>query len=226
MRRLAGGMLLMSMMVWAGKDPKSPRSELDRFLAETPPVQTNSERAAGSLYEEGSPLLNLAADLRARRVNDLVTIVVFDRASAIVRGATKSVRSSSAQASINSLAGTPPAAERLTRLLDLGSNSQLDGQGETSRETVLNTTLTARVTRVLPNGLLVVEGAKSVRINSEIQQIGVRGVVRAVDLTSNNRVFSDALAYLEIKVNGKGVVGDAIRRPNFLYRILLGILPF
>jgi flagellar L-ring protein precursor FlgH len=47
-----------------------------------------------------------------------------------------------------------------------------------------------------------------------------------VDLSPVNRVASDSLALLEITVNGKGVVGDAVRRPNFLYRLLLGILPF
>jgi flagellar L-ring protein precursor FlgH len=50
--------------------------------------------------------------------------------------------------------------------------------------------------------------------------------VRPTDLLSDNTVRSDRLAQLEVRVNGKGVVGDAIRRPNFLYRILLGLLPF
>jgi flagellar L-ring protein FlgH len=54
----------------------------------------------------------------------------------------------------------------------------------------------------------------------------VRGLVRPLDVSPGNAVFSDQLAELEIAVNGKGVVGDAIRRPNILYRILLGILPF
>ena len=70
------------------------------------------------------------------------------------------------------------------------------------------------------------EAVKDVEINSERQQITVRGVARLADIASDNSIQSDRLAQLEVKVDGKGVVGDAIRRPNFLYRLLLGILPF
>jgi flagellar L-ring protein precursor FlgH len=79
---------------------------------------------------------------------------------------------------------------------------------------------------VLPNGNLVVEGTKDIWINAERQQVTVRGIVRWNDLDGRNRVGSDRLAHLEIRVNGKGVVGDAVRRPNFLYRLLLGLVPF
>jgi flagellar L-ring protein FlgH len=63
-------------------------------------------------------------------------------------------------------------------------------------------------------------------VNSEKQTVVVRGVVRPVDLTTANTVTSGQVADLSIQVNGKGVVGDAIRRPHFLYRLLLGLLPF
>jgi flagellar L-ring protein precursor FlgH len=111
-------------------------------------------------------------------------------------------------------------------MANLGGKSQLDGQGETSRQSVLETTVSARVTHVLPNGNLVVEGSKDVWINSERQRVTIRGLVRWNDLSPSNRVSSDRLAELEIRVDGKGVVQDAIRRPNFLYRLLTGLLPF
>jgi len=78
----------------------------------------------------------------------------------------------------------------------------------------------------MPNGNLVVEGTKDVQINSEKQRVSVRGVVRWNDLTAANRISSDRLGELEVRVDGKGVVNDSIRRPNFLYRLLLGLLPF
>ena len=90
----------------------------------------------------------------------------------------------------------------------------------------MTTTLTARVTRVLPNGGLVVEATKDIQINSEKQTITVRGVVRPADIDPTNSILSNRLADLEVRVNGKGVVADAIRRPFILYRILLGLLPF
>jgi flagellar L-ring protein precursor FlgH len=86
--------------------------------------------------------------------------------------------------------------------------------------------LTARITDVLPNGNLVVEGTKTVLVNSENQVVTVRGVVRPTDLSNSNIVQSDNIAEMELKINGKGVVNDSIHRPNLLYRLLLGILPF
>ena len=79
---------------------------------------------------------------------------------------------------------------------------------------------------MLPNGYLVIEGAKEVGVNSERQVVTVRGVIRPTDLSTNNVIRSDQIAQMELKVNGKGVVGDAVRRPFILYRILLGLLPF
>jgi flagellar L-ring protein precursor FlgH len=78
----------------------------------------------------------------------------------------------------------------------------------------------------LPNGYLVVEGSKEMVVNAERQWVTVRGVVRPYDIAPGNVVRSDRLAQLEVLINGKGVVGDAVRRPLFLYRLLMGLLPF
>ena len=64
------------------------------------------------------------------------------------------------------------------------------------------------------------------QVSSENQVVTVRGVIRPVDLDPTNTVASNRIAQMEIQVNGKGVVNDSIRRPNFLYRLILGILPF
>jgi flagellar L-ring protein precursor FlgH len=114
----------------------------------------------------------------------------------------------------------------LQNLLGSSSDRTLDGKGETSRLTMLTATMAARIVEVLPNGNLVIEGEKSTIINSEQQVITLRGVVRPYDVSVANTISSAQIAQLELKVNGKGVVGDAIRRPNFLYRFFLGLLPF
>jgi flagellar L-ring protein precursor FlgH len=114
----------------------------------------------------------------------------------------------------------------MPNLASLSSNRTLDGQGETVRETVLSTVLTARVTHVMPNGNLIVEAVKNVTVNSETQKVIVRGLVRPIDLSTGNAVRSNQIGMLEVSVAGKGVVGDAVKQPNVLYRILLGLLPF
>jgi flagellar L-ring protein precursor FlgH len=200
-------------------------SPLDRFIREATQTPRSAPYSSGSLYTAGSILGDLPGDFRGVNVNDLITIVVSDRATALAKGTATSKRTSSASASIPALAG-PTRGRILPNLAQLQGNQQLEGQGQTSRDMVLTTTITGRITHVLPNGNFIVEGAKDIVVNSERQSVTIRGVGRWTDLSAANQVASDRLGYLEIKVQGKGVVNDAVRRPNLLYRILLGLLPF
>jgi flagellar L-ring protein precursor FlgH len=209
------------------KKEKTP-SALDKYIKEASlPQESNGQVPGnGSLWSSAARYSDLAADLRSRRVDDIVTILVSENASAVSTGQSKTSRASSAQSSITSLAGTLNPAGRLANLANLGSTTTLDGEGTTSRQTTLTTTLSARVTHVLVNGNLVIEGTRNLNVNSENQVITVRGVIRPIDLDTTNSVPSLRLAQMELLVNGKGIVNDAIRRPNFLYRLLLGLLPF
>jgi len=202
-------------------------SPLDRYVSE---AAARSAAAAattpGSIWLAGSRLADSARDLRASQVDDVLTVVVAEAASAVTTGVTKTQRTTSLTNSISAAAGVTKAAGPLANLAGLSGDTQLNGQGTTSRVTTVTTTLTARVIGVLPNGGLVVEASKDIQINSEHQTITVRGVIRPSDIDSTNSVQSNRLGELEVRVNGKGVVGDAIRRPFILYRLLMGILPF
>jgi flagellar L-ring protein precursor FlgH len=205
----------------------SEPSPLDQY------VQSAHRRAAllgsespGSLYSGAAILSDMAIDLKARNIDDVVTVVVNEGASAVSTGATQTSRASTANSAITSLAGALPAAGRLANLANTSSTVALTGAGTTSRTTTLTTTITARVSDVLPNGYLVIEGHRTVLVNSENQVITLRGVVRPADLSTANTVASGSVAQMELKIEGRGVVNDAIRRPNFLYRLLLGLLPF
>jgi len=178
----------------------------------------------GSLYSASGRLADSARDVRASEVNDIVTIVVNEAASAVVSGTSNSSRKSSVNASITGAYGI--VTPKLTNLLGATNDTELAGSGTTSRNLALSTTLSARVIEVQSNGNLVIEGTKDIGVNSDKQSITVRGIVRPADLSSANMVNSVQVSDLQIKVTGKGVVGDAIRRPNFLYRFLLGLLPF
>jgi flagellar L-ring protein precursor FlgH len=186
-------------------------------------------QSPGSLFTPGGPLANPARDLRAQGVGDIVTIVVADRASAVASGGTNTNRASTGSADVTKLfgavAGTPLAGP-LGELLDFSNERSLQGQGETTRDLTLTTTLSARVVAVTLNGLLAIEGSKEVTINSERQRITLKGLIRPVDVSPANAISSNQISDLTIEINGKGVVGDAIRRPFILYRILTGWLPF
>jgi flagellar L-ring protein precursor FlgH len=194
-----------------------------KFILTLIPVMLCAQ-SPGSLYVSGGRLADVARDLRASQVDDIITIVVSESLSAVASGVTNTSRKSSAQSNIKSLLG--PTNPRLANLLDISGAQSLQGQGQTSRNMTLATTISARVTEVRPNGDLVIEGTKDIAVNSEKQSITVHGLVRTADLNLNNAVSSNNVANLQVKVNGKGVIGDAVKRPFFLYRLLLGLLPF
>jgi len=221
--------LMLALPAQSAKKPKktSEPSPLDLYLQEAlkePPAPVKP--SPGSLWSPGSRLTDLGSDVRAAQVDDLVTIVVNENASAVATGSTKTARASSAQASVSSLVGIKSPTGALSNLLNANSATALNGQGTTARGATLTATLSARVTHVLPNGYLVLEGTKNILVNSEHQVVTVRGVIRPTDLSPGNIISSNQIAQVEIKIDGKGVINDSVRRPNLLYRILLGLLPF
>jgi len=209
------------------KDKPPEPSALDRYIEEATRTGSAGPPASpGSIWTPASRLTDLGRDVRASQLNDTLTVLVSESVSAAASGVTKTSRQSSTSNSITALAGITKAAGPWANLAGVSGNSKLDGEGQTTRQTGLTTTLAARVTRVLPNGFLVIEGAKDLQINSEHQTVLVRGVVRPEDLSPGNLIQSSRVTQLEVRVNGKGVVNDVVRRPNFLYRALLGLLPF
>jgi flagellar L-ring protein precursor FlgH len=212
----------------AGKKTKDvTKSAVDAYVKDATQRDAALEaNSTGSLWSPSSRLADLGRDLRASQVDDLVTIVVAENASAVSTGTVKTARTSAANNSITSLLGKKSAGGALANLTNLSGSQSLNGQGTTTRTTTLNATMTARVTRQLPNGYLVVEGTKVVQVNGEKQTVTVRGVIRPADLATDNSIQSNRLAQMEVNIDGKGVVNDSIHRPFFLYRLLLGLLPF
>jgi flagellar L-ring protein FlgH len=203
-------------------------SALDRYLlsvtADAPRFLAGG--SPGSLYSPGGRMNDLGRDFRALFVGDTVTVIVSDRATAVASGTTNSSRTSNVSAGVSAALGPVKATGPLGQLAGVKSDTSIKGSGETTRSMTLSTTVTSIVERVLPNGNLLLRGSKSIAVNSERQVVEVRGVVRPEDLLAGNSILSDRVAMLDIKVNGKGVVGDAVRRPFILYRVLLGLLPF
>lgn len=193
------------------------------LAAQSASVQTASS-SNGSLFVSGGRLIEFARDGDATQVGDLITVVVNDSASALASGNSTSSRKSSVTANITAAYGL--TSPKLANLLGTSGDTELAGTGQTARNMTISTTISARVIQVTPNGSLLVEGIKDIGVNSEKQKITLRGLVRPLDLSTGNTISSNQIANLSIQVDGKGVVGDAIRRPNFLYRLLLGLLPF
>jgi flagellar L-ring protein FlgH len=234
-KRIAAALLCSVCMFGAPPDAKpAPEkvkkppelSPLDKYLKTASGTTAEESLTPGAIWSASSRLDDLARDMRASRVDDVVTIVVTETINAAASGVSTTERASSANAAITALIGPKSSTGALPNILAQSGDQKLNGTGTTTRTATLNATLSARVVKVLPGGLLYIEGSKDLQVNSEQQAILVRGIIRNSDITTGNTVGSTQIADMEIRLNGKGVVGDAIRRPNVLYRILLGLLPF
>jgi len=221
--------LTLCVALTAKEKPKkqADKSPLEQTLEQITAAQGAERQTVqpGSVWTPTSLFSDLTSDLRARRVGDIVTILVQEKASAVSSGTVKTQRNSSLQGSITAAGGITRPTGPLANLAKASTSSALDGQGATTRDTTLNATISAVVTQVLPNGSLVIQGTKNVKINSENQVLGLRGIVRPVDLSTTNMVSSDRIAQMDLQVNGKGVVADSVKRPFILYRLLMSVLP-
>ncbi len=218
--------ILCAGLIAAGLSGQSTESALQAYIDASLSARVGNGPSKGSLYTPNSYLAEIARDPRASRVGDLITIVVSETASALTSGATSQSRASDNNGSITKLLGNLNPARALPNLLTQNNESSLTGSGSTSRQTNVTATITAHVTHVTPNGNLIIEGAKEVAVNSERQLVWIRGAVRQADIRQDNSVTSERIGMLDLRVNGKGVVNAAIKRPNIIYRIFRGLLPF
>lgn len=188
------------------------------------PTQANLP-AEGSLYVSHGQRSDLVRDFRARELNDSVTIQVVETTVASTSADAKTTKDTSMTTEIPDFFGLQKQINELPTLIDGKSTSAFKGAGSTSRTSSLRTNVSARVVDVLPNGYLVVEGAREVRLNNENQMVTITGVVRPVDISQNNVVLSSAISQMSVKVQGKGLVSQPLN-PGWLFKILNGIWPF
>jgi flagellar L-ring protein precursor FlgH len=203
------------------KDP----TDLRAYIESANKAKEESGKNEGSLWTGAGYRSNLFRDSKARYINDVVTIRVSETTQAVSTADATNKRSTSSSAGFDNLFGLEKAVKELPTMVSGKNDSSFQGAGSTSRQTTLQTSLTARVIDVLPNGYLVVEGMREVHVNSENQSVYLTGVVRPEDISANNTVLSSAVAQMSVRVQGKGVVSQPIR-PGWLLKILNGVLPF
>ena len=172
----------------------------------------------------GGPLTDLAADNKARGLNDIVVIRIVENTLAQASGSVAAQRTYAANSAITGVGGQN--VSYLNPLIALNSNSNLKGAGTANSQSQLLTSVAGRVVAVLPNGYLVVEAEHQVAFNQQSQTLVLRGLVRPVDIWPDDSVPSTALSDLEIELKGKGVVTDATRQPNLFMRWLWKIVGF
>ena len=211
----------------AREHAESNQASLDRYLkslnlSAQAPV---SSRTSGSLWVDQGPMAMIANDAKARRLHDLITIAVAEQTLAQAAGDVTAQRDFSANSGISAMAGGISTAG-ISQLFSPTSSMSLKGKGQANSNSTLQTTLSGEVVALLPNGSMVVEARRSVKMNNEHRTLILRGVVRPADVTPGNVVNSTAIASLEIELKGKGVVSDGTRPNNLGIRWLWKFLGF
>ena len=204
----------------------------------TPQQEYRQEAAAnnpGSLFA-ASEADTLFEDSRARRVGDIVLVKLVENTKAQNKAETSSSKKSSTDYQVTAMfnrghagfipfmpIGPQPSVG--LPVLDTDSASGITASGKTKRENYVTTSLATRVLRVLPGGLMEIEGAREIRVNEETEYMVVRGMIRSKDVSADNSVLSTQIADASIEYYGKGVLADK-QKPGWFTRLMDNVWPF
>ena len=169
-------------------------------------------------------------DQRAARIGDILTITVNFTDKANMANESQRSRTSKEDSGITDFAGskllTGDAAKVMPgKILVTESAGSYDGKGSVVRQENLQTSVAAVVTQLLPNGNLVVEGKQEIRVNFEIRELIVAGIVRPEDIQSDNTIDSSKIAQARIAYGGRGQITD-VQQPRYGQQVTDILLPF
>jgi flagellar L-ring protein precursor FlgH len=167
--------------------------------------------AANSLWRNGTRAF--FKDQRAHQIGDILTVSVNINDAANMQNETQRQRNNnSTNSTITSILGLPtvPIINQTVpaQLLNANGASNSDGKGQIQRTDTVTTNVAAVVTQVLPNGNLVVEGKQEIRVNFEMRELVVAGIVRPEDIQSDNTIDSTKIAEARIAYGGRGQITD------------------
>jgi len=197
---------------------REPRPSYEPSYPEVPPPPP----ANGAIFQAGQGYAPLTSGTRAAAVGDVLTVVLVERMQgSTVNGVTT--------ARDGSLGLTPPTTGPLSFFnpsdVSMGGNNEFDGQGRATQSNSLFGEISVTVAAVMPNGNLIVQGEKTMRINRGDEFIRVSGIVRATDIGPDNRVASTRIADARIVYSGRGEVARASRQ-GWLQRFFTIVSPF
>ena len=118
-----------------------------------------------------------------------------------------------------------PGAANPASLIGISSTDNNNGLGKIDRKESVKTTIAATVVKILPNSNLVIKGTQEVRINYEVREVAVEGVVRPEDISSDNSVMLDQVAEARVTYGGRGIISDH-QQPRYGKQVLDAVSPF
>jgi len=160
---------------------------------------------------------NLYTDKKGKKAGDVVTILVMETAKAGSNTQTQTGKKNDINVSQEASVGSKIFSWIPGFGVKGSANINYDGKGTTARNGELKATVTARITEVLDNGNLLIEGTKLVAINNEEEILEVSGTIRADDINPDNTVYSYKIAEAVIRYSGSGTNSEA-EKPGLLTR--------
>lgn len=194
-------------------------------------AKPSAYRGDGSLWVDDGSLSEMFINAKAHRVGDIVTIKIVENSKATNKATTKTDRSTETSVGLTEFFGLekrfPSSKNFFNPFSPVTSeySNAFDGSGSTARSGALTAYISARIIQILPNGNLIIEGNREVRVNHENQIITLTGEIRPRDISPENIVQSTYIADARISYSGSGILNDQ-QRPGWLARILDNIWPF
>jgi flagellar L-ring protein precursor FlgH len=195
------------------------------------------QQTEGSLWRDRASLFE---DRKARRVNDIVTILISETSAATKKATTNASRDSSANYGISNFFGMNPdfgvqgwallkdfyhSGNVFSPTLTGSGKSDFKGTGDTVRQGTIKAAIAARIVEVLPNQNLVLESRKEILVNNEKEILVLKGMARPDDISPNNTIQSQFIANAQIYLVGNGVLDDK-QHQGWLVRFFDKIWPF
>jgi flagellar L-ring protein precursor FlgH len=232
---LAAGCSTMDNLASVGQQPKLTAIADPTAQAGYRPVQMPMPEPVHVSYQPNSLFSNQARgffkDQRAQKIGDILTVKVTISDSANISNSTARQRSSESEGSVGGVLGSifggkvPLADVEASGGISTSGSLADSGSGNVQRQESLTTQVAAVVVQVLPNGNLVIEGRQEVRVNNEVREMIVAGIVRPEDIEADNTIPSAKIAEARISYGGRGQITQ-MQQPRYGQQIADAILPF
>ena len=228
--RTASLVITMPLVLFAGCSNVADK-ETDAYMTiepiEYPEVTVSSAPATGSLFE-GRRTMSLFSDVRAMEIGDIVSVVLVEATSAAKTADTELDKSSDVTITDPTVFGAPITINdgRYNLGSSLQSSSAFDGEASSNQSNSLTGSIAVQVSRVLPNGNLVIQGEKWIKINQGDEYIQLKGVIRPEDVSPQNQIPSTLVAQARISYGGTGPLNQS-NTPGWLTRFFMSpLMPF
>jgi flagellar L-ring protein precursor FlgH len=198
-----------AVVVMSGCASNSPREERATYAPTFPVAAQMPQDNSGSIYKVGFGV-RLFEDTKAKRVGDLLTVVLSESTKAKKAASTSTTKDQNIGFNTPTIFGSPVQHNGKEILnVDVGMGSDFTGDGASSQSNSLSGSITVFVAQVLPNGNLVVRGEKKLTLNQGDEYIRITGIIRPMDVNPDNTVPSTKVANAEIIYSGDGAISDA-----------------